>query len=293
MTTFLIALLTGFGLGSVYALVALGFSFGFRTTGGFNFAQGQMVTFGSLFAYTFFVGGRFPAVLAAICAVLIVGAIGGLTERIAIWPLARRREDTLKWLMSTLGMAVLFTGAAERIWGTQPLGVRPYVSPAIIHFGQVTLPVSLAMAFGVAVLSATGIELFQRYTLTGRVLRAVGENRSAVELAGVNVLGLGFVAFVIGGALAGIAGFIVAPVTFADPTAGFNYVILAFTAVAIGGFASHWGALVGGWAVGITGELAGIYLGLQYQNIAVFVMLVLILCIRPEGITTRRLARQV
>jgi branched-chain amino acid transport system permease protein len=149
------------------------------------------------------------------------------------------------------------------------------------------------LAFGITILLATAIECFQRFTLSGRVMRAVGDNRAAVELAGVNVIALGFTAFVLSGAVAGLAGFAIAPVTFADATSGFNFIILSFTALAIGGFASHWGAVFGGWTVGITELMAGTYLGLQWQDITVFGVLVLILCVRPEGLANRHRARQV
>src|ERR1700732_685386 len=98
MTIFLTALVSGLGIGSVYSLVALGYSFVYRTTASFNFAQGQLVTFGSLFAYTLYVKEGLPAVLAAVCVFGIVGGIGGITERVAIWPLVRRGDETLKWL---------------------------------------------------------------------------------------------------------------------------------------------------------------------------------------------------
>jgi branched-chain amino acid transport system permease protein len=277
----------------VYALTALGFSFVFRTTGSFNLGQGQLVTFGSLFAYTLFVRVGLPAIVAGVLVAVVVGLIAGLTERVAIWPLARRGDDSLMWLMSTLGLAVLFTGAAERIWGTQPLAVPNYVSAVTLRLGDVRVETAYVIAFGVAICSALGIELFQRFTLTGRVMRAVGENRRAVQLAGVNVIGLGFGAFVLSGVLAGVAGFVIAPLTFADASSGFTFVILAFAALAIGGFGNHWGALVGGWLVGLTELMAGTYLGLKYQDVAVFVVLVVALLIRPAGLTGGGLARQV
>jgi branched-chain amino acid transport system permease protein len=293
VTTFFTALVTGLGIGAVYALVAMGFSFVYRTTASFNFGQGVLVTFGSLFAYTLYAKAGLPVVLAAVATALSVGAIGGLTERVAIWPLARRGDEGMKWLMSTLGLAVIFTGIAERVWGSQPLGVPNYVSQPTLHFGSVNLATSYGIAIVVAIAIAIAIELFQRFTLAGRVMRAVGENRTAVNLAGVNVLGLGFAAFVLSGALAGLAGFVIAPVTFADPTSGFTFVILAFTALAIGGFASHWGALFGGLLVGVTELMAGTYLGLIYQDMAVFGVLVIILLISPEGLSTRHTTRRV
>jgi branched-chain amino acid transport system permease protein len=293
MTIFLTALVDGLGIGSVYALVALGYSFVFRTTGSFNFAQGQLVTFGSLFTYTLYVKVGLPAALAAVFVFIIVGALGGLTERVAIWPLVKRGDDSLKWLMSTLGVAVIFTGAAERIWGSQPLGVPQYLSVSVIHLGQISVSSSYALAFLMTIFLVVVIDLFQRFTLIGRVMRAVGENRAAIELAGVDVVKLGFGAFVISAGFAGLAGFIIAPVTFADATLGFNFVILSFTALTIGGFSSHWGAVLGGWVVGLTESFAGTYAGLVYQDIAVFGVLLLVLLVSPEGLTNRVAARRV
>ena len=293
MNTLLTAVVDGLGIGSVYALVALGYSFVFRATGSFNFAQGQIVTFGSLFAYTLYVRVGLPAALAAIATAIIVGAIGGLAERVAVWPLARRGDESLKWLISTLGVAVIFTGAAERIWGSQPLGVPQYISVVTIHLGAVRVASSYVIAFGMTLVLVVAVDLFQRFTLLGRLMRAVGDNRAAVELAGVDVLTLGLIAFIVSAAIAGLAGFVVAPVTFADATLGFSFVILAFTALTIGGFASHWGAVLGGWIVGLTESLVGTYVGLGYQDMAVFGVLLIVLMVRPEGLMNRMRARQV
>jgi branched-chain amino acid transport system permease protein len=286
MTEFWTALASGLGIGAVYALVAVGYSFIFRTTGSFNFAQGQLVTLGSLFAYTFYMAIGLGAALAVIAVCIVVGIAGVFVERIAIWPLARRGDETMTWLISTLGVAVLITGAAERIWGSQPLGVRNYVGPTVTHLGHVNVATAYIVAFALAILAAVLIEALQRFTAWGRLMRAVGENRAAVELAGGNVIALGVIAFVVGSALAGVAGFIIAPVTFAQSTAGYSFAILAFAGLAIGGFASHWGALAGGLLVGVVESLAGQYIGLNYQDIIVFGALLLVLMIRPEGLFT-------
>src|ERR1700726_1076457 len=104
MTEFLTSVAFGLGVGSVYALLALGFTFIFRTTASFNFAQGQFLTYGSLFAYKLYTAVGLPALLAVVVVAVIVGLLGGLVERVAIYPLVRRGDDTLTWLMSTLGV---------------------------------------------------------------------------------------------------------------------------------------------------------------------------------------------
>jgi branched-chain amino acid transport system permease protein len=292
MTEFLSALTAGIGIGSIYALVALGYSFIYRTTASFNFAQGQLVTLGSLFAYTLYEKGGLPALVALVAVLVIVGLLGGAVERVAIWPLARRGDEGLTWLISTLGVAVLLTGAAERIWGTEPLGVRNMIGPSVVHIGKTGVATPYIVAVVVALLLAVGVELFQRFTLWGRLMRAVADNRVGVELAGINVVAIGLVAFVIGSAVAGLAGFVIAPVTFANSTVGFGFAILAFAAIAIGGFASHWGALLGGWLVGLVESFGGTYVGLNYEGLIVFGFLLLVLMIKPEGVFTTNAVRR-
>jgi branched-chain amino acid transport system permease protein len=285
MAQFMTALLGGLGIGAVFALVALGFAFILRTTDSFNFAQGQLVPIGSLLAYTFYTALGWPAALAIVILVVITGLVGGLTERVAVFPLARRGDnDILLWVMSTLGVTAILTGIALRLWGSEPLGVSNYVGPRVTHFGQSYVATPYILAFVFAILVAIGIDVFQRHTRWGKLMRAIADNRNAVQLAGVNTLTFGLVAYVIGAALAGIAGFAIAPITYASATGGFTFTILGFAALAMGGFGSHWGALLGGLMVGVIQSLSATYFGLVYQDFAVFGTLILVLMIRPDGI---------
>jgi len=293
MTEFLTAVATGLGVGSIYALIGVGYAFIYRTTASFTFAQGQLFGLGGLFAYTLYVKVGLPALVALLLTALIVGLVSALTERVAIWPLARRGDTSLTWLISTLGVAIIITGASERIWGRHPLPVPNYIGSTVVHLGSINIATPYVVAIAVALLTAFGIEAFQRFTLWGRAMRAVGDNRDGVELAGVNVLALGLMAFAVGGALAGIAGFVLAPVTYAQATSGFTYTILAFAAIAIGGFSSHWGALLGGWIIGVAGAVGSTYIGLNYQQPIIFGVLLVVLLIRPEGLMSVRGTRQV
>jgi branched-chain amino acid transport system permease protein len=282
----------GLGSGSIYALMALGFAFIFRTSASFNFAQGALVTYGSLFAYSLYASHHLPLGLSVVCVVAIVAVLGVGVERIAIWPLSSRTGNSMPWLISTLGISVLLTGAAERIWGTQPLGVPNYVGPKVIHMTQgVYVATPYVIAFAAVIVFAIIIELFQRFTAWGRLMRAVGDNRLAVELAGANIMVLSLAAFAVGGALAGFAGFVIAPITYADSTSGYQLVILAFAAFAIGGFTSHWGAVVGGLVVGLAEALSGTYVGLEYQDLIVLAFMVVALLARPEGLFASRQRR--
>lgn len=285
MDQFANALLSGLGIGSIFALVALGFSFILKTTDSFNFAQGQLVPVGSLVTYTAYMVWGLPAALALLVVVIVVGLLGGVIERVAVFPIARRNDKTLLWLMSTLGISVILTGISLRIWGGEPLGVDNYLGERVTRFtSDVYISTPFIVAFVGAIAVAVGIALFQRYSRWGRTMRAIADNRDAVELSGVNVMMYGLAAYAIGAALAGVAGFLIAPITYASATGGFTFTILGFAALAMGGFGSHWGALIGGWMVGVIQSMTGTFIGLQFQDFAVFLVLLVILMIRPDGL---------
>lgn len=295
MTVLLTALLSGLGIGSVYSLVALGFGFIFKTTSSFNFAQGSLVPLGSLLTYTVYMVWGVPAALAVIVVAVIAGLVGVVIERVGIFPLSRRGDnDVLLWLMNTMGFAAIITGVAIRLWGSDPLGVDNYVGDRVTRFpdgSYVATPYIIGF-FG-AILVTLAIFLFQRYTRWGRTMRAIADNRIAVQLAGVNTLTYGLWAYALGAALAGVGGFLIAPITYASAAGGFAFTVMGFAALAMGGFQSLWGALIGGWIVGLVQSLVGTYFGLQYADISVFVALLIALMIRPDGLFVFGKARKV
>lgn len=293
MADLLTLAMSGLGVGSIYALVALGFSFILNTTNSFNFAQGALVPIGSLLTYTLFMVWGLPAALTVLVVVLAVAILGGVTERAAVFPLVRRGETPLMWLMSTLGVSVILTGVATRVWGGLPLAVDPYLGEKVLSVGDAYVASSYLIAFVAAALAAVLISVFQGRTRWGRTMRAIADNRDAVRLSGVNVLSYSLASYMIGAGLAGFAGFAIAPVTYASSSGGFTFAILGFAAMAIGGFASHWGALVGGWLVGLIQSLGGALAGLQYQSALVFAVLLAVLLIRPAGLFSRSRVRHV
>jgi branched-chain amino acid transport system permease protein len=285
VSQFITVFLGGIGIGSVYSLVALGFSFIFKTTNSFNFAQGILVTLGSLLTYTFFMVLGLPAGLALIIVIVIAAAVGGVIERVAIYPLARRGDnDPLLWIMTTLGIASIVTGLSIRIWGSLPKGVHNYIGNPVTRFGESYVSTPFIIAFVGAILVAVALWAAQARTRWGRTMRAIADNREAVQLAGVNTLVYSLISYAVGGAIAGAAGFFVAPVTYADATGGFTFTIMGFAALALGGFLSLWGALIGGWIVGIIQSLSSTYIGLEYANFVVFLALLLVLMIKPNGL---------
>ncbi|QNG20152.1 branched-chain amino acid ABC transporter permease [Rhodococcus triatomae] len=271
---------TGLALGAVYALVAIGYNIVFVSSHTFNFAQAQLMMVGTFVAYTGLVTLRLPAVVVFVMAVLAVTALAAIEEIVAVRPVADHQSQ----LVTTLGVATLLNGATQLIWGTEPLSVPFFGSQdPITVLGGRTYPVEIALlALAVGLVIALGY--FTRNTMTGLALMGISEDREAAMLRGVNVRRLALGAFAASGALAGAAGLFVGPKTFAVATLGAALAIKGFVALAIGGFGSLPGALVGGLTVGLVESFTALEFGAQYSNIAVFVVLIVILMVKPAGL---------
>lgn len=274
---------SGLALGAVYTLVAIGYNIVFVSSNTFNFAQAQLMMVGTFVAYTGIVTLDLPILVVAVLATATVMVLAGLEEIIAVGPV----HDHQTQLVTTLGVATLLNGATQLIWGGEPLTVPFFGSnEAITLLGGRTYPVEITLLV-LAIVLVVVLSLFSKRTITGIALLGVSEDREAATLRGVNVRAVALGAFAASGALAGFLGLFVGPKTFAVATLGAALAIKGFVALAIGGFGSLPGALVGGLTVGLVESYAALELGSQYSNIAVFAVLIVILMVRPAGLFGR------
>ncbi|EME19951.1 branched-chain amino acid ABC transporter permease [Rhodococcus triatomae] len=274
---------SGLALGAVYALVAIGYNIVFISSHTFNFAQAQLMMVGTFVAYTGLVTLELPVLVVAVLATVTVMILAGLEEIVAVRPVADHQTQ----LVTTLGAATLLNGATQLIWGSEPLTVPFFGSnEPITVLGGRTYPVEITLLVLATVLVIV-LGLIGRRTMTGLAMLGVSEDREAATLRGVNVRALALGAFAASGALAGFLGLFVGPKTFAVATLGAALAIKGFVALAIGGFGSLPGALIGGMTVGVVESFAALELGSQYSNIAVFVVLIVILMVRPAGLFGR------
>ncbi|MBO0895403.1 branched-chain amino acid ABC transporter permease [Arthrobacter sunyaminii] len=282
-------ILGGLALGAVYALVAIGYNIIFISSKTFNFAQAQLMMFGAFIVYTGVSVFGLNPVIAAVLAMIIVAGIAYLEFVLAIRPV----KDQHNVLVTTLGAAVLLDGSAQLLWGGEPLKVPFFAGDSAIDiFGGRVYPVEIALVLVVAVL-VIGFAVYGRVSLTGLALRGMSEDSEAAQLRGVNVRNLALMTFIFAGALAGLLGVIVGPKTFAVATLGTALALKGFVVLAIGGFGSMPGAAVGGVIVGLTEALAARYLGGEFAVLAVFVLLIVILLLRPSGLFVRTKERTV
>ncbi len=280
---------SGLALGAIYALVAIGYNIVFLSQKTFNFAQATLMMFGAFLAYLGIAVWGLPWWLVGIGAAIIVGLIAALEERVAVRPV----KDMHNLLVTTLGASFVIEGVAQLIWGGEPHAIPFFLGNKPMEIaGGAILPVEIALIV-VVVLLVIGLTQYSKRSMVGIALLGMSENREAAVLRGVNVRRFAFLAFVATGVIAGFLGVIVGPKTYAVATLGASLALKGFVVLAIGGFGSMWGVLVGGAIVGLAEAIAGRYLGADYAALTVFVILIVILMIKPTGLFTRRKERTV
>jgi branched-chain amino acid transport system permease protein len=271
---------SGLALGAIYALVALGYNIVFVSSNVFNFAHAQLIMLGTFVAFWGSVTLKLPTVLVFLLAAVIVGAVAVVEERTAIRPV----RGTEGQLVTTVGFATLLDGVTQVIWGGQPLQV-PFFGPSKVVTlldGRV-FPVELVLMGAALVLTGLFV-MISRGSMLGIAMLAVSEDREAALMRGINVRAMAIGAFAVSGAVAGLLGPIVGPKTFAVATLGSALALKGFVAMAIGGFGSAPGALIGGFAVGLIESESGRYLGTSYSTLMVFSALLLVLLLKPTGL---------
>jgi branched-chain amino acid transport system permease protein len=279
----------GICTGAVYTLVAVGFNMVFVASGTFNFAQPQYLVVGTFIAYTaVFTWGLSPWI--ALPAGLVIGAVSGIAqERLAIRPVAAKGINAE--LVTMVGWATAMEGIVLLIWGENPLAVNGVASNSVLMvFGtRVTVAEIVIVAFTLAV--ALGLHFWSHRSLLGIACLATSEDRDSAMLRGINVKLLGVGAFAVAGGVLALAGPIAGPITFAVYSFGNTVVLYAFLAMAIGGFGHNIGAIVGGISLGIFQSEISLYLGDKWVDILTFVLLLVVLLARPQGLFGQRRER--
>lgn len=285
------AAVVGIGLGSVYALVAFGYSLILGTVGILNLAQGQILAFGIMLSYAVHVSLGWNA-FAALAVVLLAGAALGVLEDTVALRFLRgpAREDA--WLVSTLGAALVLQGALLLIWGAAERPYPPLVDGSGPRIGDVAVHPQVMVAFGCALALTVAFAAINRFTRAGAVLQALAEDRELAELRCIDVRRARWATFAAGAAVSAAAGWIIAPITFATTSLGFPLALKGFVAMLVGGQGRPAAALVGGLLLGIA-EAMGTHFGPSgYGDVYGFALLTLVIVVRPGGIFASPQARR-
>lgn len=273
--------LSGVTIGSVYAVVALGFTIVFRASGVVNFAQGQFVMLAGLLAVRL-LALRIPLWAAAAGAVVIVAGTAAAVHALTVRPI-ERRAGHFTMIMVTLGVAIILEVLAEVIFGTEAQAL-PAFSDGTVRVFTATMPrQALWILAGVTVLMA-GLYVFFTRTRAGQAMLATADNREAAGLVGIDARRVSRQAYVLGCGLGALAGVLVTPMTAAVYTQGLVYTLKGFAAAALGGFGSPVGAVIGGLGLGLLEAFSAGFVSSGYQDLIALVALIGILMFRPGGI---------
>jgi branched-chain amino acid transport system permease protein len=282
MNFFLQIAASGVATGAIYGLIAVGYSLTFTTTKVLNFALGMWVMLGGMITYSLIVQYHIPAliVLALVMAVLFL--LGLVAERFTVLPFLRAGSDV--WIMATLGVGLLLIDFAEIVWGRSPTPVPSFLGGRPVVIGPLSLlPQQLFIIF-VACLVFIGLDFFYRRTLTGKAFRAVAHSGEVSSLMGINTRRVQATSYAAAAALAGLAGFMVVPLTLAEPQLGTVLGLKAFAIAIIAGLGAPRGILLCGLVYGAMEALISGYLYTGIRDILGFSLMILVLFLKPEGV---------
>ena len=274
-------ILSGFTVGAVYALVALGFTIIYNASDVVNFAQGEFVMLGGMItAFTYAAG--LPLPLAGLLAIVITAAVGVALNKLAIAP--ARGAPVVSLVIITIGASIFIRGVAQLVFDKQLHRFPAFSGDDPIHIlGATILPQSL-WVIGGAVFVFIGLWVFFTKTLTGKAVLAAANNRLAAQLVGINTNWVMTLSFSLSAAIAALAGVLITPITLVSYDVGVALALKGFAAAMLGGMGNPKGALVGGIALGLMEALTAGYISSQYKEAVAFVVILAVLFIMPQGL---------
>ena len=280
---FLSNLISGLSLGSIYALIALGYTMVYGIAKMLNFAHGDIIMVG---AFSIFVAATWMHVgpiFAILIGIVFCTLLGILIEKIAYKPL--RGASPLAVLITAIGVSYFLQSLALLIFGTNQKSFPKIIEIPAVQLGELTIKGNSIATLAVTIVIMVALTLFISKTRTGKAMRAVSEDRDAAELMGISVNKTITITFAIGSALAAVAGlFFGSTYGFIGPYTGSMPGIKAFVAAVFGGIRSIPGAMLGGILLGVIENLSKAYISTELSDAIVFLILILVLIIRPAGL---------
>lgn len=273
---------TGLTVGSIYALVAIGFDIIYNVTEIINFAQGEFVMLGGLFM-VFFAGMLgFPLPLAFLVTVAVVMLLGLMMERFCIFP--AKNASVLTMIIITIACSILLKGAAMYGWGKDPFVLAPFTdrSPFVL-WGAAIFPQSL-WVIGTTLVVVVLLTLFFRHSRFGKAMIASSDNRDAAQLMGIDVKTMIMASFGLSAAIGAVAGIMITPISLMEYDRGALLGLKGFGAAALGGLGHFYGAVVAGVIVGLIESFCAGLVSSGYKDAAALFILLLVLFVKPSGL---------
>jgi len=276
---------SGLTSGAIYAMVAIGFSVVHNTMGIVNFTQVDFVSLGGMLLYGALVSAQIPMLAALPVAVAGVALAGALVELTGLRP--SRSRNQLVLILLTIGLSIVLRGIMQRIWGKNSLAVPPLAGEAPLTVWGASITPQAVWILVITALAMSLLVLFFRKTTAGLAMRAVASNPTAAAVVGLRVQRVRTLSFALAGALGGLAGILVTPITTLRYDVGVLLGLKGFAAAVLGGFGSFPGAILGGIALGLLESLGAAYVSSAWKDTIAFLVLLLVLFARPHGLMGR------
>jgi branched-chain amino acid transport system permease protein len=276
-------LLNGIIAGSIYALIAIGFTIIYRTVKFFHFAHGVVYTTGAYFAYTLIISLHLNFALSFFLSIVLTAILGIAIDKVVYYPLRRQNASNLIFLLASFGVFIFLQNLIQLIYGAQILTIRTGPIKEGHHFlGAVITDIQILILI-VSIILMILLWLFIQKTKLGKAMRAVSDDPVAANVVGINPEKIILISFAIGSALAGAAGILISFETNIEPTMGFSAILKGIIASIIGGIGSIPGAVLGGFFVGLAENLGIWKISAGWKDSIAFIILIIFLLIRPWG----------
>ena len=279
-------ILSGLSNGAIYALIGFGFAIIHNATGNINFAQGEFVMLGGMLTFFFLVIFGLPLAPSIILAILISTIVGITFERLAIRPL--KNAKPIRLIIITIGASIFMRGAAMLIWGKDTHALPAFSGNDPLYIAQATILPQHLWIFAITILIIIASRLFFNHSIIGKAMRACAYNAQAASLVGIDVKIMVMLSFAVSAAIGSMAGIIIAPLTMTSYDVGIMLGLKGFCAVIIGGMSSGFGTVLGGLLLGLLEALGAGFISASYKDAIAFIILLLILFFRPEGLFKKK-----
>ncbi|MEX1377277.1 MAG: branched-chain amino acid ABC transporter permease [Eubacteriales bacterium] len=285
-------LINALKVGSVYAVIALGYTMVYGIIKLINFAHGEMMMFGAYFAFVLSSSTPLPFWAVLLISMALTAGLGMLIEKIAYTPL--RKAPRLSVLITAIGMSLLLQNIAQLIWGAEPKRMPKVELFEAIRIGGVKIDAITIITIGLSVIFMVGLQLFVKYTKPGKAMRAVSEDKDAAALMGINVNTTITLTFAIGTALGALGG-VLYGIAYqkVEFVMGVMPGLKAFVAAVLGGIGLIPGAMLGGFIIGLVENITKAYISTAWADGIVFLILIIVLLVKPSGIMGKNLKEKV
>jgi len=290
MDKFLQLTITGLSMGMIYALVALGFVVIYKSSDVINFAQGEMLMFGAYLTFAFVAQFGLPWTAGVLLTLITAAFLGVLAETFVLRPLIG--EPIISMIMATIGLSSVLRAIINAVWGPVPRQFPGFIPTDVVQIGSAAIGMDRLIAIGVAIVFLVAFTLFFRYTREGIAMRAIADDQQAALSMGISIKRVFAIAWGIAGISAAVAGIILANIVGVSGDIGILG-LRVFPVVILGGLDSIPGAIIGGIIIGLLEFYTGGYIGEGLNLIVPFIVLIVVLMVRPYGLFGKEIIERV